>query len=76
VRASDVIELLGLEPLAGEGGFFAATCLDGHGSAIYCLLVPGDFSAMYRVDAAELWHHCTGAAALAYRRALGPIGGI
>ena len=62
MRAPDIIELLGLEPLPVEGGYFAETWRDAHGSAIYYLLVPGDFSAMHRVDAAELWHHYSGAA--------------
>ncbi len=61
MRASEIIELLGLEPLPDEGGFFAETWRDAHGSAIYYLLVPGDFSALHRVDAAELWHHYAGA---------------
>ena len=60
--ASDVIGLLGLEPLPVEGGYFAETWRDAHGSAIYYLVVPGDFSAMHRVDAAELWHFHAGAA--------------
>ena len=62
MRAPDVIGLLGLEPLPVEGGYFAETWRDKHGSAIYYLVVPGDFSAMHRVDAAELWHHYAGAA--------------
>ncbi len=62
MRTSDVIELLGLESLPAEGGYFAETWRDAHGSAIYYLVVPGDFSAMHRVDAAELWHHYAGAA--------------
>ena len=62
MEASDVIGLLGLEPLPVEGGFFAETWRDAHGSAIYYLVVPGDFSAMHRVDAAELWHFHAGAA--------------
>lgn len=61
MRATDVIELLGLEPLPEEGGYFAETWRDPHGSAIYYLVMPGDFSAMHRVDAAELWHHYAGA---------------
>ncbi len=61
MRASEVIELLGLEPLPEEGGYFAETWRDPHGSAIYYLVVPGDFSAMHRVDATELWHHYAGA---------------
>lgn len=62
MRASEVIELLGLEPLPDEGGFFAETWRDARGSAIYYLLVPADFSAMHRLDATELWHHYGGAA--------------
>lgn len=62
MRASEIIQLLGLEPLPGEGGYFAETWRDEHGSAIYYLIVPSDFSAMHRVDAPELWHHYAGAA--------------
>lgn len=61
MRSTDVIERLGLEPLPIEGGFFAETWRDRHSSAIYYLLVPGDFSAMHRLDATELWHHYAGA---------------
>ena len=61
MRASEVIELLRLEPLPHEGGYFAETWRDAHGSAIYYLVVPGDFSAIHRVDATELWHHYDGA---------------
>ena len=62
MRASDIIELLGLEPLPGEGGYFAQTWLDSHSSAIHYLLRPGDFSALHRLDGPELWHHYAGAA--------------
>ena len=61
MRASEIIKLLGLEPLPVEGGHFAETWRDAAGSAIYYLVTPGDFSAMHRVDAAELWHHYLGA---------------
>jgi len=61
MTANDVIALLGLEPLAGEGGMWARTWRDAHGSAIYFLLRPGDFSAIHRLDVAELWHHYAGA---------------
>ncbi len=60
--ADDVIELLGLEPLAGEGGQWAQTWRDEHSSAIYFLLRPGDFSALHRLGGVELWHHYSGAA--------------
>ena len=57
-----MIELLGLEPLAGEGGQWAQTWRDGHSSAIYFLVRPGDFSALHRLNGVELWHHYAGAA--------------
>ncbi len=62
MRASQVIALLGLEPLADEGGRFTETWRDRHGSAIYYLMQPEDFSAMHRLDGPELWHHYAGAA--------------
>ena len=57
-----MIALLGLEPLAGEGGQWAQTWRDEHSSAIYFLLRPGDFSALHRLGGVELWHHYSGAA--------------
>ena len=57
-----MIELLGLEPLAGEGGQWAQTWRDAHSSAIYFLVRPGDFSALHRLGGVELWHHYAGAA--------------
>lgn len=57
-----MIALLGLEPLAGEGGQWAQTWRDEHSSAIYFLLRPGDFSALHRLSGVELWHHYAGAA--------------
>ena len=56
-----MIELLGLEPLPGEGGLWAQTWRDGHSTAIYFLLRPDDFSALHRLDSVELWHHYAGA---------------
>ncbi len=57
-----MIELLGLEPLPGEGGQWTQTWRDEHSTAIYFLLRPDDFSALHRLDSVELWHHYTGAA--------------
>ncbi len=57
-----MIALLGLEPLAGEGGQWAQTWRDEHSSAIYFLLRPDDFSALHRLGGVELWHHYAGAA--------------
>lgn len=63
MTADDVIALLGLEPMPIEGGMWAQTWRDGNASAIYFLLRPGDFSALHRLDIAELWHHYAGAPA-------------
>ena len=61
MNADQVISLLGLEPLPAEGGMWTRIWLDDHGSAIYFLMRPGDFSAMHRLDAPEIWHHYLGA---------------
>ena len=62
VSADDVIELLGLVPLEGEGGRLTLMWRDDHSSAIYYLMTPGDFSALHRLSGPELWHHYAGAA--------------
>ena len=61
--ADEVIELLGLEPLPQEGGWYAVTWRDPAGSAIYFLVRPGDFSALHALPTTELWHHYAGAPA-------------
>lgn len=61
LSSQQVIELLELEPLAGEGGWFRREWTSPHGSAIYFLLRPGDFSALHRLTGPELWHHYAGA---------------
>ncbi|GAU67767.1 hypothetical protein SSP35_05_03340 [Streptomyces sp. NBRC 110611] len=64
-----LIELYGLVPLPREGGRFRQTWLgaqrpDGRpeGTAILMLLTaePGDFSALHRLPADEVWHFYTG----------------
>jgi predicted cupin superfamily sugar epimerase len=59
--AAEVIALLALEPLPGEGGMWAQHWRDANSNAIYYLMRPGDFSAMHRLDGPELWHHYAGA---------------
>jgi uncharacterized protein len=56
-----VAELLGLEPLPGEGGLFRRTHIDTHSSAIYYLLLAPDFSAVHRLSATETYHWYAGA---------------
>jgi uncharacterized protein len=56
-----VAELLGLEPLPGEGGLFRRTHIDAHSSAIYYLLLAPDFSAVHRLSATETYHWYAGA---------------
>lgn len=69
--AKTVIELLQLEPLAGEGGFFKETfkakgeipaaCLPGYSgeraysTVIYYLITAESFSAFHRVRSDEIW---------------------
>lgn len=61
--AQQIIELLGLEPLPDEGGMFRQVWASDHGTAIYFLLRPDDFSALHRLDRPEIWHHYAGAPA-------------
>lgn len=61
--AAELIAALGLEPLPGEGGYFRRTWTGPAprpgarpaGSAILFLLTAGEFSALHRLDADELW---------------------
>lgn len=64
MTADEVAELLGLEPLPGEGGRYRRTFFDGRSSAIHFLLSADDASAMHRLDAPEVWHHYAGAPVL------------
>lgn len=62
MTAHEVIELLGLKPMpAEEGGMWTQTWRDDHGTSIYFLLRPDDFSALHRLNIPELWHHYAGA---------------
>ena len=67
LSARDVVRLLGLEPHP-EGGHYRETFRDPGGTggraastAIYYLLDAGETSEWHRVDAAETWHHYSGA---------------
>ena len=67
-EAEKIIAQLGLAPLPQEGGFFRQTWLSttrlpggrAAGSAIWFLLTPGNFSALHRLKAEEMWHFYAG----------------
>lgn len=61
--AEEIVALLGLETLPQEGGLFGQVWATEHGTAIYFLITPGDFSAMHRLTGPEIWHHYAGAPA-------------
>lgn len=65
LTADDVIELLGLQPLPGEGGYFRQTWVEEGserplGTAILYLVTPESFSALHRLDADEIFHFYLG----------------
>ncbi|WP_419926963.1 cupin domain-containing protein [Candidatus Poriferisocius sp.] len=61
LNGAEVVAMLGLEPLAEEGGMWREVWRDERSTAIYFLIQPGDFSAMHRLDRPELWHYYCGA---------------
>jgi len=60
MTADEIAALLGMVLLPGEGGRWVQTLLDDRSSAILYLLSDGDFSAMHRLDADEIYHHYAG----------------
>ncbi len=69
MTAEDLIAELRLEPLPDEGGYFretyrSATSIPGatkaHGTAIYFLITPDQFSALHRLPTDEVWHFYLG----------------
>lgn len=59
--AARIIELLGLAPLAEEGGFFRETYRDERSTAILYLLEAPECSALHRLSGPELYHWHAGA---------------
>ena len=59
-EAERVAGLLGLRPLADEGGLYRQTFADARSSAIYYLLLAPDFSALHRLSATETYHWYAG----------------
>ncbi|WP_073489005.1 cupin domain-containing protein [Streptoalloteichus hindustanus] len=62
-EAARIIAALGLLPLPTEGGHWAQTWRDEHGSAIYYLLAAPEFSALHRLAHPEVFAHHVGAPA-------------
>ncbi len=68
MRAEDVISLLDLEPLVGEGGWYRQTWVSPGdaggvvplGTAIYYLVTPTSWSALHRLRDDEVFHFYLG----------------
>jgi uncharacterized protein len=60
LTAKQIQDLLRLEPLQPEGGYFAETYRSALSSAIYYMLTPDAFSAMHRLKGDELYHFYLG----------------
>lgn len=67
MAAEEVIEILGLEPLEGEGGMFRQTWFSSrkegevpYTQAIYYLLTERSFSHMHRLTSEEVYHFYMG----------------
>jgi len=66
--AAEIIDLLKLEPLPDEGGFFRQTYVSSvalpggraAGTAIYFLITPEGFSALHTLVTEEVWHFYAG----------------
>jgi len=61
LTAHQVVELLGLEYLDGEGVWIRVLWRTPRTNAIYCLLTPHDFSGLHRLQEDESWIHLAGA---------------
>ncbi len=66
LTAREVIDLLDLEPLKGEGGYFkfVHACLDAEGTrsagTIWYLVTPDSYSSLHWLPTDEVWYHCLG----------------
>ena len=61
LSAPEVIDLLGLEYLEGEGVWIKLLWRTPEANAIYCLLTEADFSALHQLHELESWVHVAGA---------------
>jgi predicted cupin superfamily sugar epimerase len=61
-----IVDILGLEPLPGEGGMFRNTLDDGNSTAIYFLLEAGKPTMLHRLPGPEVFHFYHGDPARIY----------
>lgn len=81
-EARQIISRLGMDPLPGEGGYFARVWTSPEtgpggralGSAILFLITDAEFDALHRLKTDEIWHFHAGDPAELVR--LGPGGGL
>jgi uncharacterized protein len=60
LTAKQIQDLLKLQPLQPEGGYFAESYVSPLSSAIYYMLTPDEFSAMHRLNGDEVYHFYLG----------------
>ncbi len=61
LSAKEVVALLHLQPLTGEGGMWAPVYREETGNVIFFLMEKPDFSAWHRLKESETWIHVAGA---------------
>ena len=59
-EGEQIAQLLGLERLPEEGGYFRRTYIDSYCSAIYFMLIHPDFSALHALEGVETYHWYAG----------------
>jgi len=60
LTVKQIQDLLKLQPLQPEGGYFAESYRSPFSSAIYYMLTPGTFSAKHRLEGDETYHFYLG----------------
>ena len=60
ITADKIIKILGLSPLATEGGYFKQTYCDEFGTAIYYLVTPDSWSSLHKLRFPEIYHFYCG----------------
>lgn len=61
MNKNEIIKMLNLEPLPGEGGYYRQSYIDKCSTAIYFLVGGKDYSAIHRLKTPEIYHWYGGA---------------